>query len=116
MRFVVEVLSFIPLRARDLVARHGGENLSFFCPEPMLLEPGAHRIAELIRAQVGSMRLIHEADPRGGLGRVVTISIGASTTLFKAKRESSVLIHNADCAQYAAKSQGATTSSFEAAE
>lgn len=100
LRRVAEVLASVPLREGDLVARYGGEEFAILLPGADA--SGTQQIANLIRARIEAMGLVH----KGGLGGVVTVSIGASTAVPESEWESSVLIHNADRALYAAKFQG----------
>jgi diguanylate cyclase (GGDEF)-like protein len=88
------------LRAEDLVARVGGEELLVVLPGADLAE--AVRIAERIRAALLRRAIQHAASPEG----VVTVSIGAAAAAPSDGVTQHDLIAAADEALYAAKAHG----------
>jgi diguanylate cyclase (GGDEF)-like protein len=93
------------VRATDVIARYGGEELGVILPSTDTA--GAAEIAEKIRCAVEALRLTHEghAEGRGH----VTASIGAATALARQGGTMSVpasLLLAADTALYKAKHGG----------
>jgi diguanylate cyclase (GGDEF)-like protein len=88
-------------RARDLVARTGGEEMAVIMPEADTR--GASIVAERMRAAVQ-----REAIPAGNGARhpVVTISVGVAATLDPARASVDALMQLADEALYRAKEEG----------
>jgi diguanylate cyclase (GGDEF)-like protein len=88
-------------RARDLVARIGGEEMAVIMPEVDLA--GALVVAERMRAA------IHAAQIRQGAGAkhpVVTVSVGVTATSDPAKITVEDMVRGADRALYRAKDMG----------
>ncbi|HEY0063956.1 MAG TPA: diguanylate cyclase [Telluria sp.] len=88
------------MRANDLVARYGGEEFAVILPNQSL--KGAAIVAERIRCRVERLRVPHG----GGIGRHVTVSIGAATAITAADSEPCQLVATADAALYRAKHMG----------
>jgi diguanylate cyclase (GGDEF)-like protein len=74
LRQVATALRNTVRRATDLVARYGGEEFVLLLPETDAA--GAEAIGERIRAEIEALALPH---PAGGLGGVITVSVGAAT-------------------------------------
>lgn len=101
------------VRASDIAARYGGEELSVVLPACDL--SGATEIAERIRCSVESLRLVHDGMIEGH-GRScpqsnvsVTVSIGVATALARhggTMRMAESLLMAADNALYKAKEAG----------
>jgi diguanylate cyclase (GGDEF)-like protein len=88
-------------RARDLAARTGGEEMAVIMPEADIR--GALTVAERIRAAVEGAVI---PQGRGALHKVVTVSIGVTSTLDPAGARIENIIESADRALYRAKSSG----------
>jgi diguanylate cyclase (GGDEF)-like protein/PAS domain S-box-containing protein len=65
------------VRATDIVARYGGEEIAIILP--LVDQPGAAETAEKVRAAIEALRLTHAGNPEGG--GWLTASIGAATAL-----------------------------------
>ncbi len=93
------------VRASDLVARYGGEEIAIILPNTETA--GAVEVAEKVRVAVEALRLSHEGDPDGG--GWVTASVGAATALARhggTMRMPESLLLAADNALYKAKHGG----------
>lgn len=93
------------IRATDVVARYGGEEIAVILPDTDL--SGAVQLAERIRAAILTLRLKHDSNPGGG--RVVTASIGAASALARrgeTENQPECLLLAADTAMYKAKEGG----------
>jgi diguanylate cyclase (GGDEF)-like protein len=90
--------------ADDFVARFGGEEFIILLPDTSA--EAATRIAERVRAlvQLAGSPAPHHAVPQPGLW--TTVSCGVSTVTDATRRVPRELIHAADTALYAAKSEG----------
>jgi diguanylate cyclase (GGDEF)-like protein/PAS domain S-box-containing protein len=88
------------MRANDLVARYGGEEFAVILPNQSL--KGAAIVAERIRCRVEQLRVPHGA----GIGRHVTVSIGAATAIAACDSAPCQLVSTADAALYRAKHMG----------
>ncbi|TPG55468.1 diguanylate cyclase [Roseomonas nepalensis] len=75
LRAIAEALGGSACRRGDLAARYGGEEFVLLLPDADAA--GAAAVAERVRAAVEGLRIPH---PEGGLGGVVTVSVGAATT------------------------------------
>jgi len=93
------------VRAPDIVARYGGEEIAVILPGAD--SQGAVEIAERVRTAIDALRLTHEGNPVGG--GCVTASIGAATALARQGgtiRMPESLLLAADNAMYKAKQGG----------
>jgi diguanylate cyclase (GGDEF)-like protein/PAS domain S-box-containing protein len=93
------------VRATDLVARYGGEEIAIILPA--VDAAGAAHTAEKVRAAVESLQLTHAGSPE--FGRVVTASVGVATALARhggTMRMPESLVQAADNALYKAKRNG----------
>jgi diguanylate cyclase (GGDEF)-like protein/PAS domain S-box-containing protein len=93
------------VRATDIVARYGGEEITVILPSTLIT--GAVEAAEKVRSAVAALRLSHEGNPDCGGG--VTVSIGVATALARAggtMRMPECLLQAADVAMYKAKNEG----------
>jgi diguanylate cyclase (GGDEF)-like protein/PAS domain S-box-containing protein len=93
------------VRASDLVARYGGEEIAVILPSTLIA--GAVEVAEKVRCAVEALRLCHEGNPEGGGG--VTVSVGVATALARVggtMRMPESLLLAADNAMYKAKHEG----------
>jgi diguanylate cyclase (GGDEF)-like protein/PAS domain S-box-containing protein len=93
------------VRATDIVARYGGEEIAVILPAADMA--GAAETAEKVLLAIRELRLTHEDNPAGG--GWLTASIGAATALARhggtIKMPASLLL-TADNALYKAKSAG----------
>lgn len=101
LRTVAQLLLANATRARDVVARIGGEEMAVVMPEVDL--PGALVVAERMRAAVENAGLTQGV---GAEHPVVTISVGATATHDPARTSVEDLIEVADRALYRAKESG----------
>ena len=104
LRAVAAVLGSTIRRASDLAARYGGEEFVLLLPETD--GPGAEAVAERVRAEVEALALAH---PAGGIGAVITVSVGSSTRWPVPGAEETgppELVRFADDALYKAKQTG----------
>jgi diguanylate cyclase (GGDEF)-like protein/PAS domain S-box-containing protein len=93
------------VRASDLVARYGGEEITVILPSTLIA--GAVEVAEKVRSAVEALHLSHEDNLEGGGG--VTVSVGVATALARAggtMRMPESLLLAADHAMYKAKHLG----------
>jgi diguanylate cyclase (GGDEF)-like protein len=101
LRSVARALSETLQRAGDVVARYGGEEFAVLLPET---DAGhALQLAEMLRAKIDSLVIVHTASP---LGRV-TASIGVATIVPPPDGSGcEELVRVADAALYDAKRMG----------
>lgn len=93
------------VRATDIVARYGGEEIALILPQVDVA--GAWDTAEKVRVVVEGLRISHQGNPEGG--GWVTVSIGAATALARiggTMRMPEGLLQAADHALYRAKHGG----------
>ena len=106
LRTIARALTIF-LREYDLVGRFGGEEFALLLPQAKALD--AHRIAERIRAHIGSMPITVSDDPDA---EPVGLSISVGVAVLGARRDSSSgaqlteLLAAADGALYQAKRNG----------
>jgi diguanylate cyclase (GGDEF)-like protein len=101
LRSVATILHANVGRARDLVARTGGEEIAVIMPEIDVI--GALVVAERIRGAVATAAI---PQGRGAQHPIVTISIGVAATRDPASTTIAALIASGDRALYRAKSDG----------
>ena len=85
----------------NLVARYGGEEFAIVLPKKTQAE--AVFIAEKIRSQVKSLKIIHQGSY---ISEIVTLSLGVTTTIPELGGSIKKLIATADRPLYQAKSKG----------
>jgi diguanylate cyclase (GGDEF)-like protein/PAS domain S-box-containing protein len=93
------------VRAYDLVARYGGEEIAVILPSTLIA--GAVQVAEKVRSAVAALHLSHQDNLEGD--GVVTISVGVATALARVggtMRMPESLLLAADHAMYNAKHEG----------
>jgi len=93
------------VRATDLTARYGGEEIAVILPSTG--SAGALETAEKVRAAIEALQLTHEGNPDGG--GLVTASIGVATALARdggTMRMPESLLLSVDHALYKAKHEG----------
>jgi diguanylate cyclase (GGDEF)-like protein len=103
LKDVARVLESCLRRPTDLVARYGGEEFAVIMPETDA--EGAAQVAETMREAVQAAQIAHAYSP---VAPVVTISVGAATTLPSRADEDGprMLLQQADQALYQAKREG----------
>ena len=101
LRAIAAILMNNAARARDLVARFGGEELAVIMPGVDLA--GAMVVAERMRAAVEAAAMTQGV---GAMHPVVTVSIGVTATRDPARTNVEDLVSNADLALYNAKDAG----------
>lgn len=87
------------VRGSDIVARHGGEEFVIVLPEAD--ESIALARAELLRSEIGSLRLTYGGEPLG----MITVSVGVVCSR-DGKESAEELVRTADHAMYEAKQGG----------
>jgi diguanylate cyclase (GGDEF)-like protein len=102
LRRVANILTAVPNRPGDLVARWGGEEFAVILPETDL--EGAQKIAEKLREAVAALELPN-ATPLAIAG-IVTVSLGVSTVVPTPGSLPKSLIQTADENLYKAKDLG----------
>ena len=101
LRQVASVLRSSLKRPADLVARYGGEEFVVVLPNTDI--QGAASIAELIRAEVHGLQIIH---PKSAVSEYVTLSLGVACCIPEPMSQPETLIAIADEYLYRAKNQG----------
>jgi diguanylate cyclase (GGDEF)-like protein/PAS domain S-box-containing protein len=101
LKLVARILGKAATRARDFVARYGGDEFVLVLPETD--ESAARKIAERCRELFAKDQIPHE---RSGIDSVLTVSLGVSTTIPAHDAELLLLIEAADKQLYQAKQQG----------
>lgn len=99
LRLVAKVLTEC-IKGRDTAARYGGEEFSIILPHTAL--GNAVKVAEQVRATVGSRQIVNRA--RNASYGTVTLSIGAAQ--FRPGEPMPTLVRRADQALYGAKRGG----------
>jgi diguanylate cyclase (GGDEF)-like protein len=110
LRRVASALRSALKRPADLVARYGGEE--FVCLLPDTDAAGAFDCAQSLRTHVLQAQIDHAAST---VAPLVTVSLGAATGPSSDGTGALSLLHRADAALYAAKSQGRNRVCSEAA-
>ncbi|TDR43942.1 diguanylate cyclase (GGDEF)-like protein [Tahibacter aquaticus] len=101
LRQVTKVLSNALGRGEDCIARYGGEEFAVLLPHTTLGE--ALHVAAHIGRTLNRLALPH-AHSRAA--DILTLSIGAAALVPQGELDPRVLVNQADCALYRAKSQG----------
>ncbi|WP_426559444.1 GGDEF domain-containing response regulator [Dapis sp. BLCC M172] len=101
LKKVAQVIQKTLKRSTDLVARYGGEE--FVVVLPNTDKSGAMFVAESIRTEVNSLKIIHEASK---VDKYITISLGLATTIPTINSHPDELISQADKGLYIAKENG----------
>jgi diguanylate cyclase (GGDEF)-like protein len=87
--------------AGDLVARYGGEEFAAILPETDVA--GAEVVAEKLRKAVEDLHITHD---KAAVGKIITVSAGVGSMIFKEDTSISELVTLADRSLYLAKHQG----------
>lgn len=101
LRALGRILSAIARRPTDLAARYGGEEFAVLLPNTG--PDGCVEVGEGIRQALHDLAMLHAQNPPS---RLVTVSVGAATSLPSQTSDSSTLVAAADRALYAAKESG----------
>lgn len=101
LRALGRILSAIARRPADLAARYGGEEFAVLLPNTG--PDGCAEIGEAIRQALHDLAMVHAQNPPS---RLVTVSVGAATSVPSQVSDSSTLVAAADRALYAAKDSG----------
>lgn len=101
LRALGRILSAIARRPTDLAARYGGEEFAVLLPNTA--PDGCVEVGEGIRQALHDLAMLHAQNPPS---RLVTVSVGAATSLPSQASDSSTLVAAADRALYAAKDGG----------
>jgi diguanylate cyclase (GGDEF)-like protein len=101
LRQVAEVIREAAKRPGDQTCRYGGEEFVVILPGADL--EGARHVAESIRASVEAAAIAHE---RSVTGRLLTVSVGITSTIPTVEDTPSVFITRSDEALYRAKAAG----------
>lgn len=101
LRALGRILSAIARRPADLAARYGGEEFAVLLPNTG--PDGCAEVGEGIRQALHDLAMVHAQNPPS---RLVTVSVGAATSLPSQASDSSTLVAAADRALYAAKDSG----------
>ena len=101
MKLVARILGTAATRARDFVARFGGEEFVLVLPETD--EAAARKIAERCRELIAQAQIAHA---RSGIGTTLTISLGVNTVIPAHGDELLPFIESVDKRLYLAKQRG----------
>lgn len=101
LRALGRILSATARRPADLAARYGGEEFAVLLPNTG--SDGCAEVGEAIRKALHDLAMLHAQNPPS---RLVTVSVGAATSLPSQASDSSTLVAAADRALYAAKDSG----------
>lgn len=101
LRALGRILSATARRPADLAARYGGEEFAVLLPNTGA--DGCAEVGEGIRQALHDLAMLHAQNPPS---RLVTVSVGAATSLPSQASDSSTLVAAADRALYAAKDSG----------
>ncbi len=109
LKRVASAIDDVAVRAGDLVARYGGEELVILLPDTDLY--GTLQVAERIHEALARENIPFPDAPEPGR---VTVSIGASVTTPAEGLDPQQFFKTADAALYAAKEQGRNQTAFQA--
>ena len=98
---VAKAISRSLKRPGDILARYGGEEFAIILPHTP--QAGAAKVGEVIRNTVKQLEIPHH---NSLIDKVVTLSVGAATTIPNAEDNPELLIEAADLAMYQAKESG----------
>jgi diguanylate cyclase (GGDEF)-like protein/PAS domain S-box-containing protein len=101
LKRIARVLSSAATRARDLMARFGGEEFVLVLPETD--EAAARKLADRCRDLLLAERIPHESSP---IGSTLTISLGVGTAIPDLGDELMAFLDSVDKRLYQAKQQG----------
>jgi diguanylate cyclase (GGDEF)-like protein/PAS domain S-box-containing protein len=101
LKLVARILGTAATRARDFVARFGGEEFVLVLPETD--EAAARKIAERCRELIAQAQIAHA---RSGIGTTLTISLGVNTVIPAHGDELLPFIESVDKRLYLAKQRG----------
>lgn len=101
LQAVTQAISQSMLRATDLVARYGGEELAVILPD--VDEAGTAKMAERIVTAVAALGIPHPTSP---IAPHVTVSVGCVSCVPPANDAGTLFIAQADSALYRAKESG----------
>jgi diguanylate cyclase (GGDEF)-like protein/PAS domain S-box-containing protein len=101
LKLVARILGAAATRARDFVARFGGEEFVLVLPETD--EAAARKIAERCRELIAQAQIAHA---RSGIGTTLTISLGVNTVIPAHGDELLPFIESVDKRLYLAKQRG----------
>ena len=101
LRALGRILSATARRPADLTARYGGEEFAVLLPNTG--PDGCVEVGEGIRQALQDLAMLHAQNPPS---RLVTVSVGAATSLPSQAPDSNTLLAAADRALYAAKDSG----------
>jgi diguanylate cyclase (GGDEF)-like protein len=87
--------------AGDMVARYGGEEFAVVLPETDAA--GAEVVAEKLREAIEALQIPHD---KAAVGKIITVSAGVGSLIFKEETSISELVTMADRSLYLAKHQG----------
>ncbi len=99
LRLIAQTLKEKLKRPADLVSRFGGEEFAIILPNTD--EPGAERVAELIRKTIDDLPISWK-----DIDIPLTISIGVSSEIIQSEAQPTRLLEQADKALYRAKNDG----------
>jgi diguanylate cyclase (GGDEF)-like protein len=88
-------------RPADLFARYGGEEFAVILPNTELA--GALQVAEMMQSAIRGLKIVHEYSK---ISPYVTISLGVTSQIPRAKMSPQSLLVAADSALYTAKNKG----------
>ncbi|MCC5860179.1 MAG: sensor domain-containing diguanylate cyclase [Ectothiorhodospiraceae bacterium] len=109
LKRMASAIDDVAVRAGDLVARYGGEELVILLPDTDLY--GTLQVAERIHEALARENIPFPDAPEPGR---VTVSIGASVTMPAEDLDPQAFFKTADAALYAAKKQGRNQTAFQA--
>lgn len=104
LKLVARILGMAATRARDFVARFGGEEFVLVLPETD--ESAALKVAERCRELIANEQIAHL---RSGIGAVLTVSMGVGTMIPAHGDELLPLVETVDKRLYQAKQLGRNT-------